>query len=1039
LVTVRASNSSYLTTGGAAQVVAFPGTPQVGDPVGIWLTTNDTTITIPSTPTGWTLEYATAVGSGWRAFLHKVYASGDGSSVTVTFSKQPNMAIATVVFDGSVHSGFGAIGTVTTRSGSSTSSTAVATGSISVPNLVVFHEKTTSQTSCTVTGCTAIENRLPTTGFAGSVYVGWYDDTAATADQTASYGLTANANGAGYQIPIGLAGNTPAVGSAALALAGSATISPPGGSASLDLQATGTAFPRASSNANLSLVAAGASPAGALVNVRASTSGYTTTGGAAQTIAFPGAPQYGDPVGIWITCNDSTITVPSAPANWTMEYDTTVGSGFRVFLHKIYDDGVTAGTSGIPDGSSVVVTFSKQPNMAVAVVVFNGSVHASFGTPGTITSRPSASTVSTAVAAGSAAAPNLLVFHEKTTSQTSCVVSAGSAIQNVLPPNGSAGSVYVGFYDDTTGPTDQTATYGLTGNVNGAGYQLPLLPPVDPGAITAAATIALAATGTVQIPTVGTATLTLTGGTTTPVQQWMARTRWYAAHRGGSADWPEETLFAYDQAAAWNSELALEISVWQSSDGVYVCSHDQTTGRVFGTNLDIPTSTWAELSGLTAGGKPIAKLTDVLNAHANGSRVIFADNKGGQNNSSFLDLLASYGGPARFIIKSFCTGTQFADAGAARGYQGWGYYFDPDVAVNLPNTQSHWSILGMDYTATSADWTAVMSYGKPVIGHIVPTLSGANTALAFGARGIMASGVMEVVSNDTPTSTASLTLAASGTVKAGAAGTAGLTLGAAGTVSLPAVPGAALTLTGSGTAHVAATAGGALTLTASATAGSHAAGSGSIILAATGGPQAAGTATASLELQATGDAEPPGGASMHISLVAAGTVGAHPAAAATLSLVGSAAAVAAAGASAALSLLGTGTFLPQHASGAASLVLTASGTLRVGVAGAAGMVLLSGAALGSRAAGAGHLNLAAAGSMSAGRSGTAALSLLASGMGRASLAGTATLLLSAFGRPAADGPSVIGVWDGTRLLPAILLGVWDGTTVQPATVLEITS
>jgi hypothetical protein len=38
-----------------------------------------------------------------------------------------------------------------------------------------------------------------------------------------------------------------------------------------------------------------------------------------------------------------------------------------------------------------------------------------------------------------------------------------------------------------------------------------------------------------------------------------------------------------------------------------------------------------------------------------------------------------------------------------------------------------------------------MSYGKPVIGHIVPNGTAATTALGYGAAGLMVSGVQEVI------------------------------------------------------------------------------------------------------------------------------------------------------------------------------------------------------------------------------------------------------------------------------------------------------
>jgi len=268
------------------------------------------------------------------------------------------------------------------------------------------------------------------------------------------------------------------------------------------------------------------------------------------------------------------------------------------------------------------------------------------------------------------------------------------------------------------------------------------------------ASVALAVTTnlSVVVPGAKTASVPLAVATSlavtpaTPVQAWLRDTIPMAAHRGGSADWPEETLYAYGQAAAWSPRLALEISVWQSSDGVWVCSHDQTTGRVFGTSYDIPTTPWATLQSLrtTVGNQPIARLDDVLNAYATGNRVLFIDDKGNQSIAALFTLLDTYGGNTRFVIKSFQSGTSIAAQAHTRGYLTWGYYYEADVP-SLPSTQASWDLLGMDYTASSAAWASVLSYGKPVLGHIIPDAAGKTTALSKGATGLMVSGVVEAV------------------------------------------------------------------------------------------------------------------------------------------------------------------------------------------------------------------------------------------------------------------------------------------------------
>jgi hypothetical protein len=558
------------------------------------------------------------------------------------------------------------------------------------------------------------------------------------------------------------------------------------------------------------------------VTVRAHSGGGNASG-STITYTFPGTPQVGDPIGIWVTTDNNAITIPSPPTGWTLAYSTTVGTGSRHFLHKVYASG---------DGASVAVTYSAAIGLnhsQAAVVVFDGSVHSDFGTIGTVTTRGSSSNTSTAVAAGATTDPNIVVFHEKTTSESSCTVGSATAIENLLPAAAIAGATYVGWYDTSGGTSTITATYGLS-SANGCGYQIPLtlVPVTSSGSAslslsgaqgnTGGGAIALAGAGAGAAPVTATATLTLTGSQTTPVQRWKRLPLPLAAHRGGSADWPEETLFAYGNCVAWNSDLALEISVWRSSDGVWVCSHDQNTSRVFGSSFDIPTSTWASMSGLTTtvGGKPIAKLTDVLDAYATGNRVIFIDNKGTQDLPGFLTLLNGYGGPARFVIKNFYTNATIAAWATTNGFESWGYWFPADTAGGNLNatTAGRWTMLGIEFDDTSAIWSQALGYGKPVLGHIIATTTQAAAATGLGATGLMVSGVQEVVTNDSATGTASLALTGAGAGRSLAGGSATLALGALAIAAARAGGSAALAL--GGLAIAAGRAGGSAAITLSA-------------------------------------------------------------------------------------------------------------------------------------------------------------------------------------------------------------------------------
>lgn len=231
----------------------------------------------------------------------------------------------------------------------------------------------------------------------------------------------------------------------------------------------------------------------------------------------------------------------------------------------------------------------------------------------------------------------------------------------------------------------------------------------------------------------------------TPLSTWLGAAPFTCAHRGGSDDWPEMSLYAYQQSVAWGC-AALELSVWRTSDGVWAGSHDRSTLRVFGVDLDITATPWATLQTLrsTVGGQPMCRLEDVLDRWGQ-TRIIFVDNKQSTNVAAFFDKLDTYpGATGRFVSKSYYTDTAVTAEAHNRGYKTWGYYYQADVP-NLASTQSRWDILGMDYTADAASWTAVLSYGKPVMAHIVNSAAARTTALGKGANGLMVSKVTQAV------------------------------------------------------------------------------------------------------------------------------------------------------------------------------------------------------------------------------------------------------------------------------------------------------
>jgi glycerophosphoryl diester phosphodiesterase len=84
------------------------------------------------------------------------------------------------------------------------------------------------------------------------------------------------------------------------------------------------------------------------------------------------------------------------------------------------------------------------------------------------------------------------------------------------------------------------------------------------------------------------------------------------AHRGASAEKPENTLAAFRRALALGVD-GIELDVHVSRDGVPVVFHDDKLKRLTGTKGRLTACTWAELAKLRVRDtEPIPRLIDVL-------------------------------------------------------------------------------------------------------------------------------------------------------------------------------------------------------------------------------------------------------------------------------------------------------------------------------------------------------------------------------------------------------------------------------------------
>ncbi len=246
------------------------------------------------------------------------------------------------------------------------------------------------------------------------------------------------------------------------------------------------------------------------------------------------------------------------------------------------------------------------------------------------------------------------------------------------------------------------------------------------------------------------------------VETMLAAKPFYVAHRGGSKNWPEMSLFAYTQSGYWGAG-ALEISLARTSDGVWFGLHDQSLDRTSlgkdGATLIASSLTWSQVqsyeilgsvasSDPTQPNRPYMRLEDILKAYYP-SHVLFLDIKYAMAYvDEFIAKLATLSGKPRdhIVGKAFGVGGDFPNKMRAAGYKTWGYFYQTNVENgDLAKNVSYWDILGMDYNADQASWTAIRSYGKPVMAHILPSVSALAAAQAYGADGYMVSGVKAVV------------------------------------------------------------------------------------------------------------------------------------------------------------------------------------------------------------------------------------------------------------------------------------------------------
>ncbi|MGB4759610.1 MAG: glycerophosphodiester phosphodiesterase family protein [Candidatus Saccharimonadales bacterium] len=512
--------------------------------------------------------------------------------------------------------------------------------------------------------------------------------------------------------------------------------------------------------------------------------GHTTSTGSGSSSSFtldPDVNRTGFSIGTgdWIlvvftsASGISNTRQPTPPAGWTnLVPFATVGSGsmsFGVWAHKrVGGESTYAWTQTTAEANN---TFSR-------MIFVRGADDIAHWITGTFQNRATSGTTTTNIAPSITAVSDhtlaLLLSGERTVAaESDAQVTCDNFTKGWFENNadntlfvankdmvtaGATGSVTV-TYPNSHAQNGIAGIIGIPGTVSST-IGLPI--KVSTGSDLTDATFQLA-NGAGGFITPGAYKVVRPGYAT--ITQMLAQPMFYCAHRGGSRDYPEMSLYAYGQSAL-RGYGAVELSLARSSDGVWFGLHDASldrtsfnTGGGSGTTYVASSMTWAQIqtynilgsmaaNNPTQANRPYMRWEELMALYY-GTHVIFVDPKVAISyRTEILNMMdAMPGTPTdHFVAKYYGVSggagntSGWAFDAAARGYKSWGYFYQADVP-SLPTYAGRWDILGMDYGADSTSWTAVQSYGKPVMAHILPNPAAFTIANNYGANGVMVSGV----------------------------------------------------------------------------------------------------------------------------------------------------------------------------------------------------------------------------------------------------------------------------------------------------------
>ncbi|MGD1032658.1 MAG: glycerophosphodiester phosphodiesterase [Opitutaceae bacterium] len=123
------------------------------------------------------------------------------------------------------------------------------------------------------------------------------------------------------------------------------------------------------------------------------------------------------------------------------------------------------------------------------------------------------------------------------------------------------------------------------------------------------------------------------------------------AHRGASAQAPENTLRAFERARSLGAD-GIELDAQTTRDGVPVVFHDLDVRRLTEGSGRLAGFSWNRLRALRVGGEPIPSLREAL-AFARGGMLVQVEIKKGAEVAPILRAIRSTGTARNVILASF--------------------------------------------------------------------------------------------------------------------------------------------------------------------------------------------------------------------------------------------------------------------------------------------------------------------------------------------------------------------------------------------------